>query len=443
MKFSDCIKTAFRNLNRRKARTFLTSFAVAIGAMLILVMVSLGTGIQQMVIDTIKKESSLTKITVSSSKENTFGVKVITEGEEKEKNDFKMITEENIKKIKNMKNVEDIQIKESAFISETLLDGKSKTNVQASGYDLKYSVFPKSQVDAVRIKEKDNKIQPITVGRELEKSDKNAVLVSEEYLNKLGIKDYKSVLGKELSINVDMSEMEGESKIVPITIKSKVVGIVNKKISNDEIILPIQSVIYIQGYLSGDKDYYNKKGPQSVLVYVNDYKNLKSVSDSIEKMGYNVHSFDTIVKQVKTFFSIFQGILAIVGIIVLLVASLGVINTMTMSIYERTRSIGILKALGASKGDIRLLFITESGAIGFIGGIMGLIFGWINTKVVKVVLAEWLKSKGVTDIPNLFLIQSWLIFAVLGFSMLMAIIAGLYPAGKASKLDPVESLKYE
>ncbi|MDP4090547.1 MAG: FtsX-like permease family protein, partial [Bacillota bacterium] len=125
------------------------------------------------------------------------------------------------------------------------------------------------------------------------------------------------------------------------------------------------------------------------------------------------------------------------------VASIGVINTMTMSIYERTRSIGILKALGASRREIRKLFIFESGVMGFIGGILGTLFSLINVGIIKFFLNSYLKSKGVTDMPKLFSTPIWLVLGTIGFAILISVLAGLYPAGRASRLDPVESLRYE
>jgi putative ABC transport system permease protein len=114
-----------------------------------------------------------------------------------------------------------------------------------------------------------------------------------------------------------------------------------------------------------------------------------------------------------------------------------------LSTYERTRSIGIMKALGCSRSDIRRLFIVESAAIGFIGGLIGAVFSLINTQIIKVFLDGFLKSKGINDVPNIFSTPIWLILGTIGFAILISVVAGLYPANKASKLDPIESLRYE
>ncbi|SHE50105.1 ABC transporter [Caldanaerobius fijiensis DSM 17918] len=126
----------------------------------------------------------------------------------------------------------------------------------------------------------------------------------------------------------------------------------------------------------------------------------------------------------------------------LFVAAIGVINTMIMSIYERTRSIGIMKAVGASKDNIKNLFLVESGLLGFIGGIMGILFGWLGTKILGFIFNIYIKSKGGTY-TEIFYIPLWLVLGSLAFSILVTVIAGLYPATRAAKLDPIEALRYE
>lgn len=446
MKFKDYIKTAFKNLRRRKARTFLTSFAISIGTMLIIVMVSMGVGAQNLILSKLKEQATVTQIVVSPYKSDS-GVKVNTDSEGNdeaaEKKNFKKLTDENIEKIKSIKNVEDVSVSLITQLSKVELEGKKKSSVMATGMDLNYEVFSKTNIDAMREKEKNKSLEPISYGRNLKKGDKSEVLISESLLKKLGIQDYKSVVGKELTITASMPEAPGVPKIAPLVMKVKVVGVINEKFAQSEsIIMPIETAASIQAYYNFDENYYKNQGPSSVTVSANSVENVKDISNQIEKLGYGVSSFESVVKMIKSFFAVFEGVLAIGGAIVLFVAALGVINTMTMSIYERTRSIGIMKAVGASRSSIRKIFIAESGALGFIGGIMGLGFGWINTKILGVALNGYLKSKSIDQI-QIFAMPIWLILGAIGFAVIISILSGLYPAARASKLDPIESLRYE
>lgn len=123
----------------------------------------------------------------------------------------------------------------------------------------------------------------------------------------------------------------------------------------------------------------------------------------------------------------------------LFVASVGIVNTMTMVIYERTRFIGIMKALGANRNNIHNIFITQSGVIGFIGGIMGIVFSSINLGIIQFALNMYMKSRDITQSVNLNM-PLWLPLATLAFSIAISIISGIYPSRKASKMNPVDAL---
>lgn len=448
MKFKDYIKNAFRNLRRRKMRTFLTSFAVSIGAMLIILMVSLGVGVQKIVLDTIKSSTPGNTITVSPYKYDDTGLEVKTSVDEEEleeavKPKFTKIDEGALKKIRNMSAVEEMSVYSSIGPLNLNINEKSK-KISAAGVDLNYSLFTKEQIESIRIKEKKKDLNPITYGNILSQGDKNSVLIGEKLLKKLGIEDFNSVVGKEITLTSTLPEAVGIPKIEPMTKKFKIVGVISEKFSfNDKVVMNIEDGKEFLSYLSLEKNYYVDKGPETVEVTVKNLTDVAPITEEISKMNYGVTSIQSMIKGVKSAFAIVQAVLAVVGAIIIFVASIGVINTMTMSIYERTRSIGIMKALGASRKDIRWLFIVESGAIGFIGGLLGVIFSYLNTEIIKLGINAYLVSKRIKDIPQIFSTPLWLTLGTIGFAILISIVAGLHPANKASKLDPVESLRYE
>ncbi|UCH82946.1 MAG: ABC transporter permease [Candidatus Latescibacterota bacterium] len=168
----------------------------------------------------------------------------------------------------------------------------------------------------------------------------------------------------------------------------------------------------------------------------------EAIVDSVEAMGYRAYSFAEGFKEIRRFFVYFYLGLSVVGLIALLTASLGIINTMVMSITERRREIGVLKALGADEMEIRLAFLTESAVIGAIGAIVGIFFGWIGTRIAAAVIRIIMERENML-VFDPFSLPPWLILLAFAFGVLVALVAGLYPAARAARVDPVEALRSE
>jgi putative ABC transport system permease protein len=168
----------------------------------------------------------------------------------------------------------------------------------------------------------------------------------------------------------------------------------------------------------------------------------KMIRDSVEAMGFRAFSFAEQFDQIRQFFVYFNIILGVIGLIALMTASLGIVNTMVMSILERKREIGVLISLGAYEQDIRLLFLVESGVIGAIGAIGGIIFGWIISRIASAVVNFTMAKQGIPAM-ELFALPLWLIAISFVMGVIVSMIAGLYPAGRAARVDPVEALRGE
>jgi len=169
---------------------------------------------------------------------------------------------------------------------------------------------------------------------------------------------------------------------------------------------------------------------------------LKSVSDSVKALGFRTFSFAEQFEELQRFFLYFKLILGVVGLIALATASLGIVNTMVMSILERRREIGILKSLGADERDIRLLFLVESGAIGAAGSAAGILAGWLASRVASFAARAIMARQGVDSI-ELFAMPPWLILMALAIGIGVSLAAGYYPASRAAAVDPVEALRNE
>ncbi len=164
------------------------------------------------------------------------------------------------------------------------------------------------------------------------------------------------------------------------------------------------------------------------------------VADTLEAMGFRVFSYAREFREMRKFFLFFDMALGVVGFIALVIASLGIVNTLVTSIVERRREIGILKSLGADEGYIRVLFLVESGTIGALGSGIGIVFGWLITRVASVASRIYLNRQGLPDM-DLFALPIWLILVGFFFGLGVSIAAGLYPAARAAAVDPVEALR--
>jgi putative ABC transport system permease protein len=162
----------------------------------------------------------------------------------------------------------------------------------------------------------------------------------------------------------------------------------------------------------------------------------------MKNRGLGTFAFIDQLKEIKTAFMFMDMFLLAVAMIGITVASLGIINTMVMSILERYREIGIMKAVGASEKDVKKIFFFESGVIGFLGGIFGLALGWVVSMVINQVANHFLIKQG-APYTDYFSFPWWLCTGAIAFSILISLAAGLYPAVRAARVDPVVALRHD
>jgi ABC-type antimicrobial peptide transport system permease subunit len=180
----------------------------------------------------------------------------------------------------------------------------------------------------------------------------------------------------------------------------------------------------------------------SISVRVKNPTQVQVVEDAIKKMGFTTFSLLDASQSLRTFFKVLDLFLLIFGSLALAVASIGIVNTLVMAILERRREIGIMKAIGASDGDVKKLFFAEAGAMGILGGIAGVALGWAIGRIINFATNIYLRRESLTP-DNFWSVPWWLVGLAIGFSLLVSLVSGLYPAGRAAKLDPVQALRYE
>ncbi|HME13550.1 MAG TPA: FtsX-like permease family protein, partial [Candidatus Acidoferrum sp.] len=184
------------------------------------------------------------------------------------------------------------------------------------------------------------------------------------------------------------------------------------------------------------------KSYMTLTVRVKDPGKVAAVQDAISQMGFRTFSVLDATKSLRRFFTVLDLFLGIFGSLALAVATLAIINTLVMAVLERRREIGVMKAIGASDQDVKKLFFTEAGAMGFFGGVLGILLGFAIGKAINFGTGIYLHrhqlpAEAVWSMP------SWLVGAAIAFSIVVSLLAGLYPASRAARLDPVQTLKYE
>ena len=180
----------------------------------------------------------------------------------------------------------------------------------------------------------------------------------------------------------------------------------------------------------------------SISVRVKNPSRVQEVEDAIKKMGFTTFSILDASRGLRQFFAVLYAFLGIFGSLALMVASIGIVNTLVMAILERRREIGIMKAIGASDGDVKKLFFAEAGAMGILGGIVGVALGWAIGQVINVGTNVYLKRQSLPP-EHFWAVPWWLVGVAIGFAFVVSLVSGLYPAGRAARLDPVQALRYE
>ena len=193
--------------------------------------------------------------------------------------------------------------------------------------------------------------------------------------------------------------------------------------------------------LRNDKLYTDEAFGMAALLQVDDQAKIPDIKSKVKEIGLRPRSLEDHLGVMHRIFGMFQKILVVFGGIAFVVAAFSIVNTLLMSVVERKREIGVLQALGASRRHIGLMFAAEAAAIGFWGGIVGAIVGWLMCQIGS----EWARGQWpyILGSSDAFLPPDWLFPILLIFTTLLGLAAGVYPAIRAARLDPVEALRYE
>lgn len=336
-----------------------------------------------------------------------------------------------------MKDDEGHQVFKEGYFAEVNMKAQSQLKV-SSGAVLGVSTDSSSpsadisNLSAVEIASLSGVVQTeATKTINLPQEAKREAVVNKALLSVLGIKETES-LGKKFNISFVATEglSDENKKVVSTAVEYTIIG-VTPDTKTPIVYVPLMDIKEL-----GLTNY------SQVKLVVDDTKDLAKTRKQVEAMGFKTTSVVDTVSQIESLFGTLRLILGLLGVVALSVAALGMFNTLTVSLLERTHEIGMMKAIGMKSGEVQDLFLTESMIMGFFGGIGGLLLGFLAGKLLSIFLSAFAVIKGVgfldvSTIPLTFI----LLIAFL--SLTVGILTGIYPAHRATKISALDALRYE
>ena len=433
MKLPDLLRTAFLNLWRRKLRAFLTVLGMVIGTSSIVVMVSLGVGMRQSMIDSYASMGSLTNITV-----NNYRYVESSDGQSSTYKEVKL-DKKAVDEIRKIPGVEGAMPQITAW--GMAMSGKYATDVSIMGIDME-----QAELFGIKLAEGEYPGSKLAGG-------KVQMVVPSSFYNNFydpNANRWSPAIDKDgnpkitsrsrLKLTIDYSNVYTNQPGDPGQQKGKIYTLVPtgmlEESGNDFSWYCIMDIKVLEKLAKENPNYIslNKKNYNQVIVKCKDIDDVLTVKAKIEEMGFGANCIQEWLQQSEEQLKQTQYLLGAIGGVSLLVAAIGIMNTMMMSIYERTKEIGIIKVLGCRMSNIAGLFLTEAAYIGFFGGALGLGLSY----GLSLVLNNFLESSGFKSIIPLYLAVG-----ALAFSVVVALISGLYPAMRAMKLSPLAAIRNE
>ena len=438
MYFSDWLRTVWANLNRMRGRVVLTSFGVVIGTMAVMVLGSLGAGLQRSATGSLGDIANLRRINVQGPSIGPMVESVDPNGKSAASSSKKppALTNAVLDELRGITGVAAvIPIEEPQSAGLTYRHAGGGVQIIGVAPEMIEQLGLKAKVGDMRLER-----GQMIIGS----------LVRENFWDSQGkpIK-IESLMGETVAVEAMRTSEDGD--MASRLWRYQVAGVLKEGGESDyQVFIPERDVQAMNEWVTGKRINRNKDGYGQVIVQAADSKQVQVIQAEIRDKGFSAFSAMDTVRQINSFFGILQAVLGGIGAIALLVAALGIVNTLSMAILERTREIGLMKALGARNRDVMVIFLGEAACIGFLGGVVGAGLGWALSSAADVVIRSLVQQSsngggglfGPGDSTVVFT-PLWLpLFAVV-FATVIGLASGVYPALRAATLDPLRALKYE
>jgi len=454
MKFYDVTDLAVRNLRESVFRNSLTTIGIAVGVASLVAMLSLGIGLQQLASRRLQKSGLFDTVVATSRRDLRNFREQRDDGPPPAESPA--LDEPARRKIEQLPGAVEAY-PDIRFVTEMRFDDKPHLTMVAGvpfsaknnndAFDGMQGSFFSSETGPEVILQKSFAEELLGIRSKPGADDTNIAELA------------KPLLGKELTMRYaertasPSSTGLGDGAAYSVVSRQqalKIVGVTDldpdsmRGTARARVFLPLKLAQDLHVMQSGLRDASPSSAPTytSISVRVGNPNQVPAVEDAIKKMGFSAFSLVDATRSMRQFFAVLDGFLAIFGSLALAVASIGIVNTLVMAILERRREIGIMKALGASDADVRGLFFAEAGAMGLVGGAVGVTLGWAIGRLINFGTNIYLERQNFPP-AQIWSVPLWLVLSAIAFSIVVSLLSGLYPAARAARLDPVQALRYE
>jgi putative ABC transport system permease protein len=445
MKFLDLFRLIFGNLSRRKGRVALTAIGVVIGTAAVVILVSLAIGLQKSATDSLYGIGDLTQIDVMPAYGGGMGgggggpFIAQASGVSGQLDQPVLLTNSALDQLRAIPGVK-------VVIPRDYLN---------AGVVIRYQRM-EGGMNIIGVATDDLSNLGLGTSQGLTALSKGSIVIGAMTPN--NFYDPHLRPGQDPPPPPDLMDQQVQFVVLKYdqngnetrkTLSLRVSGIINETGGEPDysVYLPLELTKSLNEWANGTRINYNKDGYSQVIVKVEDAGQALEIADQITALGFQAITPQSYLQGINSFFVVLQVIFGGVGAIALLVAAIGIANTMAMSILERTREIGLMKAVGATNRDVLSIFLGEAAGIGFIGGLGGIVIGWLAAQGMNVLaivfLANQASQQGGAPPSVAVYTPIWLPIFALIFSTLIGMLSGLYPALRAATMIPVNALKYE
>ena len=431
MQFKDQIDFTKQHIKKNKLRVFMTILAATMGTAFLIVLASVGFGIHDTIREQLLSNRLVTEIEVHGSDES---------GE----------PQKQIEAIKEIDNVKAVVNRQRLVTSQLSTIGEFEGNPEIVVTDFAEEGKAGFALEEGRLPEKEHEVVVGSHFAEALYKQKAGADTSDE----LEIYDGK-LLGEQFSFQIG----DAEGEYVQEKIKFTIVGIgknpakeweQDRHIYVDDSVIATLERIYSENVEKQEDEHPDEANLfyGNVNVYVDKLENVKAVSTELRDGGFYVYSIADELEQLDVFFLALKAGLIFVGTIAILIASIGIFNTMTMAVTERTREIGVMKAIGADPKLIQRLFLMESAWIGIVGTVLAIAISYVvsavSNYVLPIIVSSALGEEDFGDMTVTFSVIPWqLVLIASTISISVAMISGWRPARKATKIDVINALRQE
>jgi len=402
---SDALNINWQRLRNKTLRTVLTILGIGIGIAAVLFLVGMTFGLQKLIVDRVSDNQTLLTIDVVNNDETA---------------DVLPISDSLVSQIQAWTDVE--QVSRVKSLTGELASGGNALKTQSAVFGVEDSYFTLSGRD-------------VSVGSVLSSEDDagQQAVISTATLKLLGYATSEAALGSPLSIDllVPSTTASGgqDLSVYSLPHSLTVVGVIEDE--SNYIFIPLSNFDQV-----GYDPYYQLK------VKAVSQDSVEGVKSRLTDLGYTAIALVDTLQQMNKVFAVTQVVFAVISLIALLIAAIGMFNTMTISLLEQTKEIGVMKAIGATNQAVRQMFLLEAVTMGLFGGLAGMALGYAEMAICNGLLNGVANVFGGSSI-NLFYVPSWFLVTIMVLSLIIGWLTGWYPSRRAASLNPLDALRYE